>query len=113
MAFNHTPDERSFRSFSETPRVLVTGTNSGLGFEPFRQLAAASYGSVITDRSETKAVAFRQDLVVTTGCNPFEMLVVDVVEIGSSHDAPVELVGRGVWFAAVQLNAGLVTGALG
>ncbi len=47
--------------------VLVTGANSGLGFEAARQLAEAGWGKVILAcRSESKAEAARVRLVELT-----------------------------------------------
>ena len=47
--------------------VLLTGANSGLGFEAARQLAVAGWGKVILAcRSESKAESARARLVELT-----------------------------------------------
>ncbi|MGI9615086.1 MAG: SDR family NAD(P)-dependent oxidoreductase [Acidimicrobiales bacterium] len=93
--------------------VLVTGANSGLGFEAARQLAVLGYGSVVLAcRTEEKAEAAKAELVEVTGVDPFSTLEVDVAEVQSSRSAAAELVGRGVAFDSVLLNAGMVPNEL-
>ncbi|MGI9610580.1 MAG: SDR family NAD(P)-dependent oxidoreductase [Acidimicrobiia bacterium] len=89
--------------------ALVTGANSGLGFEAARQLAELGYGAVVLAcRTQVKADQARADLVETTGVDPFSSLVVDVAEIDSSRAAAAELIDRGSSFDSVLLNAGMV-----
>lgn len=89
--------------------ALVTGANSGLGFEAARQLAELGYESVVLAcRTQAKADQARAELVAATGVDPFSTLVVDVAEIGSSRAAAAELVSRGQRFDSVLLNAGMV-----
>lgn len=93
--------------------ALVTGANSGLGFEAARQLADLGYASIVLAcRTQEKADAARAELVALTGVDPFSTLVVDVAEITSSRTAAEELVARGVGYDAVLLNAGMVPSAL-
>ncbi len=93
--------------------VLVTGANSGLGFEAARQLAELGYGSVVLAcRTQDKADTARTELVEATGVDPFSTLEVDVAEIQSSLAAAAELIGRGVGFDSVLLNAGMVPNTL-
>ena len=89
--------------------ALVTGANSGLGFEAARQLAVAGYRTVVLAcRTEEKAEAARRELVELTGVDPFTTLAVDVADIASSEAAAKELVDRGIGFDSVLLNAGMV-----
>ncbi|MEM8926322.1 MAG: SDR family NAD(P)-dependent oxidoreductase [Actinomycetota bacterium] len=89
--------------------ALVTGANSGLGFEAARQLAELGYRSIVlTARNQEKADAARARLVELTGLDPFSTLVVDVAEIESSQAAAEELIGRAQRFDSVLLNAGMV-----
>jgi NAD(P)-dependent dehydrogenase (short-subunit alcohol dehydrogenase family) len=91
--------------------VLVTGANSGLGFEAAAQLAAAGYGRVILAcRSMEKAENARQALVARVGSDPFECLEVDVSSISSAKAASAELIRRGKPLDALLLNAGMVSG---
>ncbi len=93
--------------------ALVTGANSGLGFEAARQLAELGYESVVLAcRTQQKADVAKAELAQLTGVDPFSTLVVDVAEIGSSRAAAGELVARGVGFDSVLLNAGMVPNAL-
>lgn len=88
--------------------ALVTGANSGLGFEAARQLAELGYASIVLAcRTEAKANQARAQLVELTGKDPFATLAVDVAELGSSRAAAAELVRRGSGFDSVLLNAGL------
>lgn len=89
--------------------ALVTGANSGLGFEAARQLAELGYESIVLAcRTEAKAEAARTELVELTGLDRFSTLAVDVAEIASSQAAAQELVERAMSFDSVLLNAGLV-----
>lgn len=93
--------------------VLVTGANSGLGFEAARQLAKLGYGSVVLAcRTQDKADTARAELVEATGVDPFSTLEVDVAEIQSSRDAAAKLISRGAGFDSVLLNAGMVPNTL-
>ena len=91
--------------------ALVTGANSGLGFEAAAQLAEAGYSRVILAcRTLEKAAAARQALVERVGSDPFETLEVDVSSIESAQAASDELVRRGDSIDTLLLNAGMVSG---
>ncbi|MEM7286224.1 MAG: SDR family NAD(P)-dependent oxidoreductase [Actinomycetota bacterium] len=93
--------------------AIVTGANSGLGFEAARQLAELGYESIVlTTRTQAKADEARSSLVEATGRDPFSTLVVDVADIASSNEAAAELVDRGQRFDSVLLNAGMVPNTL-
>ena len=93
--------------------ALVTGANSGLGFEAARQLAELGYDSIVLAcRTEEKAQQARAELVEATGVDPFSTLEVDVAELGSSRRGAAELVRRATAFDSVLLNAGMVPNAL-
>lgn len=93
--------------------ALVTGANSGLGFEAARQLAELGYAAIVLAcRTQAKADEARAALVEATGVDPFSTLVVDVAEIESSNAAAAELVRRGDGFDSVLLNAGMVPASL-
>lgn len=91
--------------------VLVTGANSGLGFEAAAQLAEAGYGQVILAcRTLDKAEAARRSLIERVGYDPFAVLEVDVSSITSARRASLELVRRGQAIDTLLLNAGMVSG---
>lgn len=91
--------------------ALVTGANSGLGFEAAAQLAEAGYSRVILAcRTLEKAEAARQALAERVGSDPFETLEVDVSSIESAQAASDELVRRGDSIDTLLLNAGMVSG---
>lgn len=93
--------------------ALVTGANSGLGFEAAAQLAELGYGSVtLACRTQDKADAAAKELRERTGADVFGTLVVDVGVIESSRKAAAELVARGRSFDVVLLNAGMVPSRL-
>lgn len=90
-----------------THTALVTGANSGLGFEAAAQLAEAGWGTVILAcRSLDKAAGAKAALAERTGKDPFETLAVDTSEAASAHAACDELKRRGARIDLLLLNAG-------
>ncbi|MEM9513353.1 MAG: SDR family NAD(P)-dependent oxidoreductase [Actinomycetota bacterium] len=93
--------------------ALVTGANSGLGFEAAAQLAEMGYGSVtLACRTQEKADAAAAELRARTGADVFDTVAVDVAVIESSRNAAAELINRGRAFDVVLLNAGMVPSEL-
>lgn len=91
--------------------ALVTGANSGLGFEAAAQLAEAGYHRVILAcRTLEKAEAAKQALAERVGVDPFETLVLDVSSVESAKAAGDELVRRGHSIHTLLLNAGMISG---
>jgi NAD(P)-dependent dehydrogenase (short-subunit alcohol dehydrogenase family) len=91
--------------------ALVTGANSGLGFEAAAQLAEAGYARVILAcRSQEKAEAAKRALAERVGSDPFETLKIDVSSVQSAHAASNELERRGTVIDSLLLNAGMVSG---
>ena len=91
--------------------ALVTGANSGLGYEAAAQLAEAGYGRVIlTTRTMEKGQVARQSLIERVGRDPFEVVVVDVASIESAQKASDLLIEQGNVIDALLLNAGMVSG---
>lgn len=95
----------------EKGTVLVTGANSGLGFEAAAQLAEAGYGHVVlASRTRGKADTARQALRERVGRDVFSTLAVDVADRASAEAAAEELIQRGQVFDALLLNAGIIPG---
>ncbi len=95
----------------ETKTALVTGANSGLGFEAAAQLAEVGYGRVVLAcRTPEKAEAARHALTARVGSDRFETVAVDVSSIESAEAASDELARRGR-IDALLLNAGMLPGA--
>jgi NAD(P)-dependent dehydrogenase (short-subunit alcohol dehydrogenase family) len=90
-------------------RILVTGANSGLGFEAAAQLAEAGYGPIVlAARSQQKADTARAELTARVGRDVFETVVIDVADEAGSRRAAAELIERGLTFDGLVLNAGAV-----
>ena len=95
----------------QSQTVVITGANSGLGYEAAAQLAEKGYGRVVLGcRTIEKADAARQSLVERVGRDPFESLQVDVSSVTSSAAAAAELIRRGYHVDRLLLNAGMVPG---
>lgn len=91
--------------------AMVTGANSGLGYEAAAQLAELGYGRVILAcRTLQKAEIAKQTLSARVGSDPFETLQVDVSSIESAQAASDELLKRGQTIHTLLLNAGMVSG---
>ncbi len=87
--------------------ALVTGANSGLGFEAAAQLAEAGWGRVILAcRSIEKAEAAKSKLTERTGKDPFEVVAIDTSEAESAKQACADLAQRDVSIDFLLLNAG-------
>jgi NAD(P)-dependent dehydrogenase (short-subunit alcohol dehydrogenase family) len=87
--------------------ALVTGANSGLGFEASAQLAEQGYGKVtITSRTAEKAQTANDQLLNRTGKDVFETLTVDNYDFETVESAVEELVDKGTRINVLLLNAG-------
>ncbi len=87
--------------------ALVTGANSGLGFEAAAQLAEDGWGKVILAcRSVEKAETARTQLKERTGKDPYAVVALDTSEVASAHAAADELRDRGEKIDFLLLNAG-------
>ena len=87
--------------------VLVTGANSGVGFEAAAQLAESGWGTVILAcRTVEKAEAARAELRERVGKDVFATLAIDTSEAAAAQSAADELVARGTVIDGLVLNAG-------
>jgi NAD(P)-dependent dehydrogenase (short-subunit alcohol dehydrogenase family) len=88
--------------------VLVTGANSGLGFEAARQLAEQGYDRVIvTARNDEKGHAAVDQLRNRTGKDVFEPLILDLGAHATVEAAAKRLLERGGKIDFLLLNAGI------
>lgn len=85
--------------------ILITGGNSGLGFEAARQFALREGISkiVLACRNQARAEAARRQLGELTGKKIFEILIVDVGDLQSCQKAAEELRTQ---VDGIVLNAG-------
>ncbi len=87
--------------------VLVTGANSGVGFEAAAQLAESGWGTVILAcRTIEKAEAARAALRDRVGKDVFVTLAIDTSEAKAAQAAADELIARGTIVDGLVLNAG-------
>lgn len=87
--------------------ALVTGANSGLGFEASAQLAEQGYKKVlISARTAAKAHAARAGLVERTGREVFEQIILENNDLASVVAAAKKLAESGDTIDFLLLNAG-------
>jgi len=92
--------------------ALVTGANSGIGFETAYQLESAGYSKVILAcRTLEKGEAARKLLIERGSKDVFETVAVDVSEVKSAITASDELISKGHKFDLLILNAGMSSGS--
>jgi len=92
--------------------ALITGANSGIGFETAYQLESAGYTKVILAcRTLEKCEAARKLLLERGSKDVFESLSVDVSEVKSATTASDELISKGYKIDLLILNAGMIPGS--
>ena len=90
---------------------LVTGSNSGIGFEAAFQLAKDGYGKVIlAARTEAKAEDAKRRLIKKGSPDVFDIVAFDTSEVDSALRAGKELLNKGYQFDLLILNAGMSAG---
>ncbi|MEH6348117.1 MAG: SDR family NAD(P)-dependent oxidoreductase [Bermanella sp.] len=88
--------------------ALVTGANSGFGFETAVLLAQQGYGRIILAcRSEVKSEQARKELINRVGKDVFSGLTIDVTDLNASKKAAQQLHAQGQKIDLLILNAGL------
>ena len=91
--------------------ALVTGANSGIGFEASYQLAEVGYSKVILACRTLEKGETARKLLIDRGCKDvFETLAVDVSEVESAMRASEELLSKNYTIDLLILNAGMSSG---
>ena len=89
--------------------VVVTGANSGLGFEAAAQFAAAGYDSAtLVCRTLDKAQDAKARLAGRNGQDVFHPVGADIADLASVDAAAGELIAAGRQFDVLVLNAGVM-----
>lgn len=91
----------------DTRVVLVTGGNSGIGFECARRLAAEGWHVLIASRNREASAAAVRRIVDESGAGSAAELEVDLASIASVRALSREIAARDVPLAALVCNAGL------
>jgi NAD(P)-dependent dehydrogenase (short-subunit alcohol dehydrogenase family) len=87
--------------------VLVTGGNSGIGFECALQLARAGWQVVIASRDRAASAAAVDRIAAATGSAAVSELGVDLGSLASVRQLAREVAERDLPLAALVCNAGL------
>jgi NAD(P)-dependent dehydrogenase (short-subunit alcohol dehydrogenase family) len=90
--------------------VLVTGGNSGIGFECARTIAREKLGVIIASRDRAASVAAVQRIVRETGNDAVSEMGLDLGSLAAVRAFAAELAARDVALHAVVCNAGLQFG---
>jgi protochlorophyllide reductase len=93
----------------QTGRIaLVTGANSGLGFEIANALFGAGATVILACRNPSKAEAARQQLIAQAGGGAVEILRLDLADLASIEQAAGEFSRAGRPLNMLINNAGLM-----
>ena len=96
---------------NQNKTVLVTGANSGIGFETAAQLAEQGFGRVIlATRTLEKAETARSELVRRVGKDVFDTIAIDLAEADSARAAAESLSAEERLLDVLVLNAAMSNG---
>ena len=87
--------------------ALVTGGNSGIGFECARALARAGWRVVIASRDRAASEAARRTIAHESGDDAIDALALDLGSLASVRAFAGEIARRDLPLRALVLNAGL------
>lgn len=87
--------------------ALVTGANSGLGYEAAAQLATSGHTKVVLDcRTQEKADAAKRSLTAQVGRDVFDTLAIDTADINKASAAADTFIKREGQIDFLLLNVG-------
>jgi light-dependent protochlorophyllide reductase len=89
--------------------VLVTGGNSGIGFECARALARGGWHVVVASRNRTLSDAAVRAIAAESGPGTASAMALDLGSLGSVRRFAAEVAQRGLRLRALVCNAGLQT----
>jgi len=88
--------------------AIVTGANSGLGFETSRALLAAGATVILTARSVEKAAAAKRAILDELGDVPIETMLLDLADLESIRRFSDEFHGKHTRLDILVNNAGIM-----
>ena len=90
--------------------VIITGANSGLGFETAKCFAMGGWHIIMACRNPDKANAARKILISESGNQEIEILTLDLSSLQSVRDFVSDIRQRGSCIDALDCNAGIGSG---
>ena len=87
--------------------VIITGANSGLGFETAKNFAKDGWHIIMACRNKEKAEASRNEILRENSDCTVEVMTLDLSSLSSVREFAAEIEGRGLKIDALDCNAGI------
>ena len=88
--------------------VIITGANSGLGFEAAKKIAAnKEYRVILACRNKVKAQAAKEDIINATGNENVEVQIIDTSSFESVRNFAKNIIDSGIKLDVLINNAGI------
>ena len=88
--------------------VIITGANSGLGFETAKKIAAnKEYHVILACRNMGKAQVAKEDIIEATGNENVEVQIIDTSSFKSVHNFAKNIIDAGIEIDVLINNAGI------
>ena len=88
--------------------VIITGANSGLGFETAKKIAAnKEYRVILACRNMVKAQAAKEDIIAATGNENVEVQIIDTSSFESVRNFAKNIIDSGIRIDVLINNAGI------
>lgn len=91
-------------------KILITGANSGIGFETTTQLAAKGYHITMLCRDEKKAKEAKREVIESTDNNNIEILIGDLAKQDDIHNTVDQFRQNNDSLDILINNAGIIPG---